>query len=214
MIESIVIWSLLTYFVFHVVSRSDLCAKPRAWAFRTLPGWLSYPITCPLCFTFHASWLASLLVFMWSGVLLVNLAMWFGAPVINMVVDLCVRVLRRADEPPLIEVKPPGPGVGVVGEASHAQPFDWAAIGREWHSPGIPHWSKPLPSPTHEGYRIRVGYNQYTADTQGKEGTVTRHFIDSDDCANDYGYQVYEANGDDGTHFRVRAEYCILLGRR
>ncbi len=96
MLEALLIYSLACYMVYHVVGQSDLLAKPRAWVLRTLPGWLTYPLSCALCFTFWLTLAGNL-----SGFVQTDLIVLFAAPVVNMVLDLVVRWLVRANEPPV-----------------------------------------------------------------------------------------------------------------
>ncbi len=96
MLDAVILYSLAIYMVFHVASRSDILAKPRGWVLRTLPGWLVYPLSCGLCFTFWLTLVGNLL-----GFVRVDLIVLFAAPVVNMVLDLVVRALIRANEPPV-----------------------------------------------------------------------------------------------------------------
>ncbi len=59
------------------------------------PKWISYLTQCPFCVTFHLSWV------LW---IVVGLPLYvaFTAPVLNMVLDLIVRALVRANEPPVV----------------------------------------------------------------------------------------------------------------
>lgn len=97
MLEALLIYSLSLYLVYHVVSRSDLLTKPRAWAFRMLPGWLTYPLTCALCATWWMGIAGSIV-----GLIVAPWWMLLAAPVVNMVLDLIVKALMRANESPVM----------------------------------------------------------------------------------------------------------------
>ena len=62
-------------------------------------------------------------------------------------------------------------------------------------SPGIPAYAKPLPDPLHIGKRVRYQWHE-----NGKEvyytGTITSHYIDSDDCSGTYGEHKYGIKSD------------------
>ncbi len=97
MLEALLIYALCCYLVYHVLARSDLLAKPRAWAFRSLSGWLTYPLTCALCATWWLGVAGSVV-----GFISAPFWMLLAAPVVNMVLDLIVRLLIRANEPPVM----------------------------------------------------------------------------------------------------------------
>ncbi len=103
MLVAVILYSLAVYFAFHLASRADILAKPRAWVFRKLPSWLVYPLTCAFCFTFWLTLGSNLL-----GFIATDLIVLLAAPVVNMVLDLIVRALIRANEPPLVKVESPG----------------------------------------------------------------------------------------------------------
>ncbi len=97
MLEAILLWCLATYFWFHVLSRADILNTPRAWVLRTLPNWLTYPLGCVFCFTWWVTLIVNVL-----GIVEVDLIVLFAAPVVNMALDLIVRALIRANEPPVM----------------------------------------------------------------------------------------------------------------
>ncbi len=97
MIDALIIYALSCYMVYYVVGQSDLLATPRAWVLRTLPGWLTYPLSCSLCFTF---WLSLALTL--TGVVYMGALTLLAAPVVNLLLDMGVKALIRANEPPVI----------------------------------------------------------------------------------------------------------------
>lgn len=92
--DSILIYALTIYFWFHLVSQSDLFARPRAWWVKTVPGWISYPTSCAFCFTWWSGVLLTLLSCLDTGVLWIDTSVLFVAPVINHLVSLLVSHLR------------------------------------------------------------------------------------------------------------------------
>ncbi len=92
MIDTLIIYALSCYMVYYVVGQSDLLAAPRAWVSRKLPGWLTYPLSCSLCFSF---WLT--LVFGLLGVVSIDALTLLAAPVVNLVLDMVVK--RLANQP-------------------------------------------------------------------------------------------------------------------
>lgn len=92
----LVLYCLAVYLLFHLACCADLFARPRAWAFKTFPSWLTYPLQCALCFTFWVT-LGGILATHYLGFYVEG--EWtalFCAPVVNMLVDLYVRVYRAA----------------------------------------------------------------------------------------------------------------------
>ncbi len=88
---------LAVYFVFHLVSQSDLFEKVRRLARTVLPSWLTYPLDCAFCFTFHTLWVLEGLLWMTGNtdVGIESVILLLTAPVINLVLDLAVRSMRR-----------------------------------------------------------------------------------------------------------------------
>lgn len=96
MIESLLVYALSVYALFHVVGRSDLLAKPRAWALRVLPAKVTYPISCAFCFTIWTSLFLAALMWVLTGFVFASHLSLLAAPVINLLVDLLVKALERA----------------------------------------------------------------------------------------------------------------------
>lgn len=94
--EELIIYALAVYALFHVAARSDLLTRPRAWVVRTLPGWLTYPLGCAFCFAWWSTWVLGIL-----GIASLNVVTLCAAPVVNLILDLVVCALRRANEPPV-----------------------------------------------------------------------------------------------------------------
>lgn len=72
---------------------------------------------------------------------------------------------------------------------------------------GIPSWAKPLPKKLDIGKRIRI---KRDSSWIGREGIVTQHYINADDCG-DYGSHTYQIKGDDGQSFCIRVENCEII---
>src|ERR1035437_4730536 len=99
---NLLIFSLTIYFFFHIWTRSDLIARPREWILSHVPQWLAFLVTCSFCFTFHVAWLGTIALWILTGNLFFSPAILFAAPVINLVLNLVVKVLIRENEPPVI----------------------------------------------------------------------------------------------------------------
>lgn len=84
----LITYALAVYFVYHLVAKADLLAAPRGWALRVLPSWLTYPLSCPYCFTTHASVGLTLLAWFATGVLTIRLDLLMAAPVVNYLIGL------------------------------------------------------------------------------------------------------------------------------
>lgn len=97
MIDLLLTYCLCVYLLFHVWNRSDLTHKARNWMARHAPGWFTYATSCALC----ATWWISLTLWVF-GIMGLGIITVLAAPVINLVLDLVVRTLIRANEPPLI----------------------------------------------------------------------------------------------------------------
>jgi len=100
----LVVYVLSAAFLFHVWARSDLTKVPREWVMRVSPGWVKYMMQCPLCLAFHAGWLGTVGYWLATGVVLFAPVILFAAPMAVLMVDLALRALIRANEPPLLEV--------------------------------------------------------------------------------------------------------------
>lgn len=100
--DATIIYSLFLYLWYHLLSRSDILARPRDWVLRTFPSFLTYPLTCSLCFT----WWVSLILtgFLWfiNGKWDLVLGYAFTAPIINYLIDLWVRQSLSRLTPPLL----------------------------------------------------------------------------------------------------------------
>ncbi len=196
MLEALLIYSLACYMVYHVVGQSDLLSKPRAWVLRTFPGWLTYPLSCSLCFTFWLTLMGNLF-----GFVQMDLVVLFAAPVVNMVLDLIVRALIRANEPP------------VMGEGKTLTCGDQSATT----------WRAPFVSLNPEGYAPFTfgGFRDEPIDTQlvgrlakrrgdGLVGPIESVYRCGDDCANSFGKVCYRIKVEGGTS-KVEASQCDLI---
>lgn len=101
MIDTLVIYSLSIYWIFHVLSRSDLMSRPRKVFNDVAPQWMVYISQCAFCFTSWIGLLAATCVSLWVGVLVVPLYILAG-PVINLMLDLFIRILIVKSQPPVI----------------------------------------------------------------------------------------------------------------
>ena len=109
------IYALVTYFFYHLFSRSDILAKPRNLAFRYLPSFITYPFQCAFCFTFWASIAISLFLWFFGGQWGMFIGYSITASVINYLIDLWVRKSLLALSPPVIvENKYISSGTGCV----------------------------------------------------------------------------------------------------
>ena len=98
----LIIVALVIYFSYHVASRSDIFKGLRDWVNRCFPAWMTYPLSCCFCWTFHCVWLSTLLNWFWTGHLSLSIGYLFAIPVINFVLDLVVQHLIRSNSPPII----------------------------------------------------------------------------------------------------------------
>ncbi len=96
MLESIILYVLSIYFAFHVLSRSDLLARPRDYILRSFPKWLTYPLGCCFCFTFWVGVAYGIGIAVSTGVIMFSVLQLLVAPVLGYLLDLCVQVLIRA----------------------------------------------------------------------------------------------------------------------
>ncbi len=103
MIDSLILYSLSIYFAFHVIARSDIMSQPRAVFERVAPSWLVYVSKCAFCFTSWVGLAAAVCGSLWVGTVVVPMYLLAG-PVVNLLVDLAVRALIRANEPPSVTV--------------------------------------------------------------------------------------------------------------
>lgn len=234
MLESLIIFALSVYWLFHVLTRSDLTARPRAWVLSWAPAWLAYISTCAFCFT---SWVALGLVLI--GAINWTLAALCAAPVVNMVLDLVVRTLIRANEPPVLEPTKPDVALGESMAITHGAPgvpmsidhtLPLASGYRLAHvmmNPPPPPWVGPLPEgwTTHttgtgpwatvfscfalHGRRVRTTY------CGGRTGVIEHGFRNGDDCSGTFGELMYRLRWEPGqtsdTHGDVPIKSCTFL---
>jgi hypothetical protein len=102
--ETLILYSLSVYWLYHILSRADILKRPRAWAQRVLPSWLSYPLTCAFCFTWWVGVVSTLVVMVWAGVIVFSPIHLFAAPVVCYVLDLVVQGLIRYNTPPVFTI--------------------------------------------------------------------------------------------------------------
>jgi hypothetical protein len=188
--QQLVVYALSVYLTYHLASRADLLNGVRAWVRRVLPARTVYPLDCPLCWAF------------WVGVVAYVLGLapslavaLMATPVICLVVDLLVRHLLRLNEPPTI--------VGSIPSCWTAPPYQspltyTTTLGASW--------SYPLPQPQRVGRRARVARGHWSC--LGKEGVISRHIVDDDDCSGTFRQVVYDI---DGVASKVLAADCDLL---
>lgn len=100
--ETLIFPALFIYFIFHVLTRSDLCAPARALAKPFAPQWLIYVFGCALCFSFWSGVAYTIWTVVTTGLLIFFPILLFAVPVFNMVLDLVVKALIRANEPPTL----------------------------------------------------------------------------------------------------------------
>lgn len=79
--------SLTLFFVFYMLNYSDILASLRAAVIPVLPKWISYPLSCALCFTF---WTMGALCFFWLGFV----PALFAAPPAVLFLDLVYQRLK------------------------------------------------------------------------------------------------------------------------
>lgn len=89
--EGLIYFAIAVYFLFHLVSKSDLLARPREWLVKTLGPTLSYPLSCVFCW----SWWLTLItaVFANPGFPLPIVTVTF-VPVFNLVLDSLITKLK------------------------------------------------------------------------------------------------------------------------
>lgn len=100
---ALIVYSLVIYSLFHILSRSDLLNRPRTWAVRVLPGWMTYVLNCPFCMTFHAGWIFPLIGLLFTGTLALSVTYLLAAPVVNLVLDQVIQALFRHNAPPMLD---------------------------------------------------------------------------------------------------------------
>lgn len=92
-------YSIIVFFWWYVICQSDLLARPRGWARKVLPRWITYVGSCPLCWTFWAGVLLTVITMFETGFLILVSNVLFVAPVINLIIGLIVSALKRLNEP-------------------------------------------------------------------------------------------------------------------
>lgn len=95
-------YTLVLYFAYYVLGRTRICRRPREWAQRVLPWWVTYPLGCPLCFGW---WMGVILMtgrLLFTGWLVLDWVALFAAPILLLILDEAVRALERVNTPPVI----------------------------------------------------------------------------------------------------------------
>lgn len=208
MLDQLLTYALTVYLAYHVVSRSELLRRPREWAKAKLPAKLVYPLGCALCWTWWCGLALTAGIWIGTGTLLLSATVLFAAPVFNMVLDLAVRALLKANEPPQFTISTTGCDNSFKGPVSI--PTVWSNLG----PPSPPSWVQttwslgpyPDPQPSHVGRRARVVRGHWSF--KGKEGLITRHRICDDDCAGTFRKVVYDI---EGVASKVEADDCDLI---
>ena len=100
--DTLIIYALACYFTFHVANRSDILAWPRKWAHKILPAWMVYVSACAFCWTWWTGVFLSFTYWLFTGHLILSFLHLCAAPVVNLLVDLVVRYLLSANEPPVV----------------------------------------------------------------------------------------------------------------
>ncbi len=209
MIDALFLYSLSIYWLFHLLTRADLLSAPRRWVFSTFPSWLTYPLGCAYCFTFWVGLFFAVATTFWVGVVAIPFCL-LAAPVFNLVLDLGVRALIRANEPPII---PPSAtetpySITVLGGGGGSG----GSIGTGMTYTCSPYYSYYLDStnlpvtPSHIGRRAMIKATR-------EKGVITAHFIDRDDCSGTFQQECYEITRDDGVglHRKPISECELIL---
>ncbi len=96
--EDFIVYSLSVYWLFHLVSRSDIMEAPRNWAFRVFPYSLSYPLTCAYCMSFWIGLFVGLpIMYDIIGFSALPVCL-LAAPVFNLLLDLEISSLIKANQ--------------------------------------------------------------------------------------------------------------------
>lgn len=96
MLEQLVIYCLSVYFFFHLASRADLFAKPRAALVKTLPSFITYPLICCFCFTWWVGVGVSVFLSLYLWTIFLSPMLLMAGPVFNLVLD---KIVTRLSEP-------------------------------------------------------------------------------------------------------------------
>lgn len=210
--EAMILYAVFVYFWFHLVGRSDILAKPRAWFIGTVGPKISYPLECAFCWTW---WLGLILSILPISFGVPVMAILFVAPVINLVLDLAIRKLRMDAEPPVLVPKSKidvsdflaqcrQDDIEVTLSKKLVQPTNHFEL---FHcNPRHPN-SEKLPEPSHIGRKFRIkGLSEVH--------TVLDQWIDGDDCSGSFGSLKYGYRTDVGpknTSCAATATNCELL---
>ncbi len=82
-----------------------------------------------------------------------------------------------------------------------------------FRSPGFQSWMEKMPNELHIGRKVRVIKGSFA----GREGIVTDHWQNLDDCAGGYGNHLYQLEGDlekygcKNNSCAINAKDCELL---
>ena len=93
MFESFLFYILSVYFVYHVLSRSEILDRPRNYFLKSFPWWVTKPLTCAFCMAFWSGILMGVGILLTSGVIVVSTINLMAAPVAVFVLDLVVQKL-------------------------------------------------------------------------------------------------------------------------
>ena len=88
--SQLVIYCLSVYFFFHLASRADLFAKPRAALVKVLPNFATYPLTCCFCFTWWVGLGVSVVLSFYLWTIFLSPMLLMAGPVFNLVLDKIV----------------------------------------------------------------------------------------------------------------------------
>ncbi len=210
MLDHLLTYALTVYLSYHVASRSELLRRPREWARAHLPRKLTYPLQCSLCWSWWCGLAITVALWLSSGILMLSASILFAAPVFNMVLDLAVRALIKANEPQALALS--SNTASGCNNSSGAAVVSIPTMWSQWGTtPGTtPVYTSfgpyPDPVPSHVGRRARVVRGHW--DCRGKEGVIIRHFVDNDDCSGTFQKECYDIPG---AYFKVAAADCDLL---
>jgi hypothetical protein len=98
----LVVYALVVYFAFWVLGQSRICARPRAWLRKVSPEWIVYPLGCPVCFGWWVGVGLTLLKWLVTGWVLIDLEALCAAPILMLVLDEALKALERANTPPIV----------------------------------------------------------------------------------------------------------------
>lgn len=235
--DALLTWALTVYCAFHVLGRSDLLRRPREWAQRRLPRKLTYPLTCAFCFAFWCGLALTAAASLYMGTPILSATILFAVPIFNMVLDLAVRALLKANEPPMLAV------TTATASADNSCRFGPVSIPSVWTAlspqsqvtltylnPSLPQYDGHLPygwemhkaegdsiarprCPSLIGRRIRI--MEGGGSWAGQEGVIEDGYRDGDDCSGTWGDLKYRVRRDcekpsDGSP-SVPAKHCLLL---